>query len=339
MQVEVTKVSSLCDKISTAVGKYETERPLLEILYAINNAIRGIVTVQEGLIQESMSTCHPEVTIDPPATSSSMTDMAQLAKKPRQVPLTDEEVELQQDSRERASFRDAVKAAESSTLVFNLDMGKVPIMNQETMSNKATMALVTMAASREEGNFTSTPCEDTLTAIDDTLSIATKISFYGKKTKSYINPKDHRSGSFCTVPVKYEFRNKETRIEAEKVFMDKCGAHCAIPYPPILRECIKQVVDKVKKDYPDNQVKVAVDTKTLSLRVSRRVKKVENPDKWNAFDVNIPLPKEVLNITARVPQGFKLSKLPRGPSDPDPPQVSIVQPSLDMETDSAQNAV
>jgi hypothetical protein len=219
-------------------------------------------------------------------------------------------------------------------------MGKVPIMNQETMSNKATMALVTMAANREEGNFTSTPCEDTLIAIDDTLSIATKISFYGKKTKSYINPKDSRSGSFCTVPVKYEFKNKETRIETEKVFMDKCGAHCAIPYPPILRECIKQVVDKVKKDYPDNQVKVAVDTKTLSLRVSRRVKKVENLDKWSVFDVNVPLPKEVLNITARVPQGFKLSNLPRGPSDPDPPhQVAMVQLSQDMETDSAQNAL
>jgi hypothetical protein len=95
-------------------------------------------------------------------------------------------------------------------------------------------------------------------------------------------------------------------------------------------------VDKVKSDYPDNQVKVAVDTKTISLKVSRRVKKVENPDKWSVFDVNVPLPNEVLNITARVPPGFKLEKLPAGPSDRAPPsgtQLTI------METDSTQNAL
>jgi hypothetical protein len=78
MQVEVTKVSSLCDKISTAAGKYETERPLLEIIYAINNALRGIDTVQEGLIQESMSTCHQETSHDSSAGNTTMTDMAQL---------------------------------------------------------------------------------------------------------------------------------------------------------------------------------------------------------------------------------------------------------------------
>jgi hypothetical protein len=49
-------------------------------------------------------------------------------------------------------------------------------MNQDTMSQKATLALVTMAAAKEEGNFTSRPNEDTLTVIDDTLSMATKIS-------------------------------------------------------------------------------------------------------------------------------------------------------------------
>jgi hypothetical protein len=293
--------------------------------------------VQENLLKDSISSTHV-TTVNKVSNrgDSVMTVLTQLAKKPRQVPLTDEELEVEQESREKASFRDAVRAAESSTLVFNLDMGKVPIMNQETMSTKATMALITMAASREEGNYTSRPCEDTLTSIDDTLSIATKISFYGKKTKTYNNPRDPKSGSFCTVPVKYEFKNKETQIEAEKVLMDKCGAHCAVPYPPLLRECIKQVVDKVKRDYPDNQVKVAVDTKTLSLKVSRRVKKVENPDRWSVFDVNVPLPNEVLNITARVPPGFKLDKLPAGPSDRAPP--SGTQPTI-METDSTQNAL
>jgi hypothetical protein len=160
--------------------------------------------------------------------------------------------------------------------------------------------------------------------------MATKISFYGKRTKSYVNNKVPLSGSFCTVPVRYKFKDKDTRIEAEKIFMEKCGAHCSVPYPPILRECIRQVVEKVKRDYPDNQVKVNVDTENFSLRVSRRIKKPENPDRWQAYDVNIPLPAEALNITSKVPFGFRLAKLPAGPSDPLPPETET---ALTMETE------
>jgi hypothetical protein len=52
--------------------------------------------------------------------------------------------------------------------------------------------------------------------------------------------------------------------------MNKCGANCSTPYPAILRECIKQVVNKVRTDFPNNQVKVSVETNSFSLRVSRR---------------------------------------------------------------------
>jgi hypothetical protein len=82
----------------------------------------------------------------------------------------------------------------------------------------------------------------------------------------------------------------------------------------MLRECIKQVVTKVKTDFPNNQVRVNVDTQRLCLTVARREKKPDNPGKWNSYDLNIPLPKEALNIDIRsVPEGFKLHTLPAGP--------------------------
>jgi hypothetical protein len=187
-------------------------------------------------------------------------------------------------------------------------------MNRETMSTRATLALAAMAADREnlQGSI---PNEDTVNTIDDILSIATSIEFYGKKTKSYRNPKDEKSGSYCTVPVRYEFADKDTRIEAETFLRKSCGVNCATPYPPILRECIKQCIDKVKADYPDNQVKVAVDTKRFCLKVARRCT-VEGPDynkKWNSYEKTIPLPKEALDVVSRkVPEGFKISFLPPG---------------------------
>jgi hypothetical protein len=187
-------------------------------------------------------------------------------------------------------------------------------MNRDSMSTKATLALAAMAAEKENVAGV-VPKDDTVATIDDILSIATNIEFYGKKTKTYRNPKDEKSGSYCTVPVRYEFADKDTRIEAETFFRSACGVNCATPYPPILRECMKQCIDKVKADYPDNQVKVAVDTKRFCLKVARRCT-VEGPDyskKWNSYEKTIPLPKEALDVEARkVPEGFKIEFLPPG---------------------------
>jgi hypothetical protein len=193
-------------------------------------------------------------------------------------------------------------------------MGKVPLINKETIKKNATMAFVTMAAKLEENNHTSVPCEDTIVALDDILSVVKGMEFYGKKTKTYNNPKDQLSGSYCTIPVKYEFRSKEEKIEAETVMMNKCGANCTTPYPAILRECIKQVVNKVRSDFPNNQVKVSVETNTFSLKVSRREKVKGTPNRWTIFTKNIPLPIEALNVDARqVPDGFVMPHLPPGP--------------------------
>jgi hypothetical protein len=314
--IEISKVSTLCDKIGEVTGKLEADQPLITILHAINEALRGIVRVQESIVKDgtiaTQNNTAPSTPI--PEKEIQLVSLGNVSKKARPGPTQDPAPPKEQVDPEVKRFRDAVKSAENSTLVFNLDMGRVPIMNMETISNKATMALVTMAAAKEEGNFTSTPKEDTITAINDVLSMANNISFYGKKTKTYSNPKDSLSGSYCTIPVKYEFKDKDTRIEAEKLFMDKCGAHCAVPYPAMLRECIKQVVTKVKTDFPNNQVRVNVDTQRLCLTVARREKNPENPGKWNSYDLNIPLPKEALNIDIRtVPEGFKLRTLPAGP--------------------------
>jgi hypothetical protein len=170
-----------------------------------------------------------------------------------------------------------------------------------------------MAAENEnrQGNI---PADETVSTLDDVLSMAKSIEFFGKKTKSYVNSKDSKSGSNCTIPVKYEFEDKEVKFEAEKYLREKCGAHCATPYPIILRECIKQVSEKVKADYPDNQVKVQVDTNRFCLRVARRFVK-EGVDKktvrWESYEKLIPLPPEALDVTSRkVPEGFKIKYLP-----------------------------
>jgi hypothetical protein len=200
-------------------------------------------------------------------------------------------------------FKDSVCDAERSTLIFNLNMGAAPLLNTNTISKKATLALASMAANVEKPGST-VPSTESIAAIDDVLSVTKGMSFYGTVTKTYRNPKDEESGSFCTVPVRYEFKDRETKNNAEIILRKTCNVRCATPYPAILRECIRQTSEHVRKTTGDEYVRVSVDTGNLSLRVSHRKDK---KSAWIFCDNEVKLPKDVLNISARrVPNGFKM---------------------------------
>jgi hypothetical protein len=161
-----------------------------------------------------------------------------------------------------------------------------------------------MAAKVEKSN-SSVPSADKVAAIDDILSVTKGMSFYGTSTKTYKNPKDLASGSFCTVPVKYEFKDRETKNQAEKILKATCNVNCGTPYPAILRDCIKQTGEHFRKETGDSFVRVSVDASKLILKVAH---KKDKDAKW-LYDIPpVPLPREVLDISARKsPEGFRMN--------------------------------
>jgi hypothetical protein len=210
------------------------------------------------------------------------------------------------DPPEVQKFKDAVREAEKSTLIFNLDMGRVPLLNTDTISKKATLALTAMAAKVNDPKNPH-PTKDSVTAIDDVLSVTKDMVLYGSVTKSYKNAKDSASGFFCTIPVRYDFRDRETRIQAESILRTTCNVNCATPYPAILRECMKQTGGFFRGLYNTEYVRVGVEISRMALLVSY---KPEKDSAWIYHDKLIPIPPEALNVSARkAPLGFKMSGL------------------------------
>jgi hypothetical protein len=338
LDVAIATVSSLSDKLTSEISNPAIDPVLIPVLNTISEAIRGICNVQAMLHSRS---------VWKPVTIPSQVNSAGNAKKPRQDAGTGNFVDLgtlraERLAQERSSqvsseerklerFKEQVREAEKSTLIFNLNLGSVPIMNTNTMSTRATMALSELAAKAEKKTG-KIPSEDTQAALEDVLSVATGIHFFGRKTKSFQSSKDPQSGLFCTIPVKYDFKDKDDRIEAESVLRDKCKISCATPYPAILRESIRQVWDAVKVDYPDNFIRVKVDTNDMKLKVSRRPL-VEKSGKKIWFDVGTtPIPLEALDVSSRtVPEGFKVRDIPRKSS-----RKSSVE-SSQMETSNSEN--
>jgi hypothetical protein len=127
-------------------------------------------------------------------------------------------------------FNKAVKEAERSLLIFNLDLGQSPIMNQSTISARATVALLDTYAERNEMPKGSNS-QDARDLVDDVISQVTRMEFFGSKTAPCKFPKDPlRNGAFFTVPVKMVFKDRRTAQTAAELLRKYLGLNTTTPY-------------------------------------------------------------------------------------------------------------
>jgi hypothetical protein len=188
----------------------------------------------------------------------------------------------------RKKFLQAVKEAEKSTLVFNLDMGTVAVMNPATMNRKFSMALKAKAA-EQDGNANGEPKADTVTQLDDTLSMVKNMDFFGKTTKQA------KGKDYFTIPVKLAYKDKDTRIAAEQNLRKLCKVSCTIPYHSSLRDVMRRTMTECKAKYKDSYIQTRLDTDKMMLKVSYRHNGV-----WYNDVEQVPLPDSVYDLTNKV---------------------------------------
>ena len=195
------------------------------------------------------------------------------------------------------------------------------------MSTRASLALSKMAAKKEKLN-TSIPSEETRDTLDDALGMAKNIVFYGKQTKTYRNLKDtENSGAFCTLPVRYDFKDRDTRARVENILREKCDIKCSTPYPLVVRECMKQAAESTKKSFPESSVRVNLDAKNFCLRIA---KKEKDEVAFTYLRKHLPLPIEALDTTLKkLPENFSFDTN----LTPTPPRLS----RLDRASQAGKN--
>ncbi len=204
----------------------------------------------------------------------------------------------------KKKFVQAIKDAEKSVLVFNLDLGKVPIMNKGTLSANVTRDITAKAAAVDE-QPNGRPLEDTVAILEDTLSMMKGMDFFGKVSK----PNKGRqadgsdSGKYHTMPVSMVFKDKDSRNRADQVLRKHCKLVCSTPYPQKLRQHIRKVLDTHKAEDKECFVQVRVDADNLQLKISKKKDGV-----WTNNVALLDIPDEVLDLgrTGNAPLGNQM---------------------------------
>ena len=113
----------------------------------------------------------------------------------------------------------------------------------------------------------------------------------------------------CTVPVRMDFKNKETRVQAETTLRSICKVNCSIPYPRKLRTMISEIISSGKRLREGLFIKVKVDIDNLKLSASART-----PTGWENLDLDRTIPLDILeryvpsNISDMLTENAELSQ-------------------------------
>ncbi len=188
--------------------------------------------------------------------------------------------------------KDTLREAERRMVVFDLDLGTAPTINKATISRKVTLALHAKAASGEHDWNT----KDAGEMVDDVLSCA-QLEFLGSGTRKFHNNRnkdDPRNNKICTVPVRFDFKNKETRLQAEQTMRKICKVKPSVPYPRRLRAMINDTIKKGKSIHQNCFIQTKVDIENLTLKAL-----VRSEGKWTEIkDITQAIPLDILDRTA-----------------------------------------
>ena len=193
-----------------------------------------------------------------------------------------------QEELAKRRIKQSLREAEKRSVIFNLDLGPVPAMNKDTLARKVTLALSDKA---KEGNhdYNLADAEET---IDDVLSCS-KLEFLGSNSRKFHsnkNPNDPRNGKFCTMPVRMDFKDKETRIQAEISLRKICKVSCSTPYPKNLRKLLDNLVKEGKTIAKECFIRTRVNVDKLTIDVHAKDK-----DVWRDLGLSQPIPLDILD--------------------------------------------
>jgi hypothetical protein len=224
-------------------------------------------------------------------------------------------------------LKDGLDKADKESILYDANLGCATLANRNTLA-AAFSAGIRNAAIEKAVADNKDPAE-AVRVVDDALSCVKDMEFIGSQSQKFINKhnvNDERNNTFCSMPVKFRFEDRSTRIHFETTIRSHCGLRSQISLPKPIRHEQAAFLRALKARYPDEIVSVRPDIGDMSLRA---VRKRHGADGWTRC-------WEVLRLEPR-------TLLPNyAPRDVIvlPPQVETsyaVATADGMETESAQS--
>jgi hypothetical protein len=214
------------------------------------------------------------VALPAPSVQVGPRQIAQKKSAPIPPPMSEEEIKVKK-------VKAVLREAEKKTVLFNLNLGKNPAMNKDTLSRKVTEALSESVRTGKHDYHIG----DAEEVLDDILSCS-KLEFLG--TQSNV-----RNNAMYTLPVRMEFKDRECRFESEIMLRKLCKVNCSVPYPKRMRLLLNEVLSAGKRLQPDCYIRTKVNVENLTVEAHAKT-----ASGWLDLGLKRQIPLDVIDIPA-----------------------------------------
>ncbi len=242
--------------------------------------------VEEGIIPMSSST---------PASFASVAAASNPANPPQNRARTEPGT---------AELKAALATAEKTAVVFDADLGRSPVANRATLNSAfaAGLKAATIKVAEESGG----DANENIRIVNDALSCADNLDFLGQTTARRIDRTDPANPvtlPYCTMPVKLDFPDRNTRIHFERTLRKHCGMKASMSLPFQIRRYQSLFLKAMKNRYADRTIMVRPDTSTLSLVAFM---KNEGGSGWWRCRESLAIPRGIMLPTFEIPNRVEL---------------------------------
>jgi hypothetical protein len=191
-----------------------------------------------------------------------------------------------------AELRAALTAADKTAVVFDVDLGAAPAANRNTLNGAFSAGLKAATVKVAEG--TGGDVNEGIRIVNDTLSCADNLDFVGQTSSRKIDKRDPENPvtlPFCTMPVRLDFPDRNTRIHFEKTLRKHCGIKASMSLPFQIRKFQGLFLSAMKSRYVGRVVSVRPDTANMSLVAFM---KEEDGSGWSRCRESVPIPRGIM---------------------------------------------
>jgi hypothetical protein len=191
-----------------------------------------------------------------------------------------------------AELKAALTSAEKSAVVFDVDLGRSPVANRAALNGAFAAGL--KAATMKTAENTGEDANECIRVVNDALSCADNVEFTGQTTTRKIDkrdPENPKTLDFCTMPVKLDFPDRNTRIHFEKTLRKHCGIKATISLPFQIRKFQSLYLDALRDRYKGRVITARPDTSTMSMVAFM---KNEGGRGWSRCRETVPIPRGIM---------------------------------------------
>jgi hypothetical protein len=168
-------------------------------------------------------------------------------------------------------LKESLCKADKESIMFEANLGPNTQANRNNLAAAFSASIRTAAIDKAKAAG-ECPAE-AVRVMDDVLSCVTDMEFIGSASQKFLskNLTDTRNNTFCTMPVKFKFDSRDTRIHFETSMRNFCNLRVGISLPKPVRLEQAAFLASLRERYPGDAVTVRPDIRSRTLFALRKI--------------------------------------------------------------------